>query len=440
MNVNLARPYESDPSPPRIQGVSFYAPGADDFMFAPARGQPVVVCLPHLRALRFDWSLHHNLVKAPLVTGSEAPRFDNSAAISLPLGSLPPGFYDLRVKIILEQFKTQEATTTLGWRADEMPIHRVEPADFDDFWSQSVASLDAIAPAAQLKLEHVLRGPMIDAYNLAFAALPGNYDPEGARHDAVEVYRVTFAGHAGRTVHGWYAKPIGDGPFPVLLVLPGAGNNPRPAPVEHARHGYAALDIQVHGNPVDAAFYAPLPDDRTVTDPRERLHHGIYLNALQAARIARTLPGADPRRFAVLGGSQGGRLSTVVAALDPAVRAVIACITHYSYRPWDRWVARLNADGLNGADGFSSEQPGSPANPSDAYLDVANFALRVKTPALMNMGLTDPVSSATGVYAVYRGLAGPKEMIPLPNTGHDWSPAFDRHAWQWLGRTLQTSL
>ncbi|MET0262071.1 MAG: acetylxylan esterase, partial [Rariglobus sp.] len=204
------------------------------------------------------------------------------------------------------------------------------------------------------------------------------------------------------------------------------------------RHGYAALDIQVHGNPVDALFYETLPDDVS-RDPLKRIHYDVYLNALQGARVARMLPGTDARRFAVLGGSQGGRLSVVVAALDPAVRAAIPCITHYAYRPWNRWVAKLNIDLKNGSEHFSGETPSPRINPSDAYFDVANFATRVKTPVLMNMGLTDPISPATCVYSVYLGLAGPKEIIPLPNTAHDWSPAFDRHAWRWLDARLRAA-
>lgn len=43
---------------------------------------------------------------------------------------------------------------------------------------------------------------------------------------------------------------------------------------------------------------------------------------------------------------------------------------------------------------------------------------------------------ATGVYAVHRGFAEPKEIVPLPNAGHDWSTAFDRHAWKGIETRL----
>ena len=54
----------------------------------------------------------------------------------------------------------------------------------------------------------------------------------------------------------------------------------------------------------------------------------------------------------------------------------------------------------------------------------------------MNAGLTDPISSPTGIYAVFRELNCPKEILALPNTGHDWAPAFDRYAWRWLAEKL----
>ncbi len=42
------------------------------------------------------------------------------------------------------------------------------------------------------------------------------------------------------------AKPQEKGPFPAMLVLPGAGNNARPRPLEHARHDYVVLAPRHH--------------------------------------------------------------------------------------------------------------------------------------------------------------------------------------------------
>ncbi|MEZ0298260.1 MAG: acetylxylan esterase [Candidatus Methylacidiphilales bacterium] len=436
MTTNLATPYKPEPSQPRKEGISFYAPGCDDFLFDTSHVLPHMVCLPHKRAIALEWSLHHNTVRHPMTTGAARPRYDNSFAIPLPCPDLAPGFYDLRVRISLTAETTLEGTTTFGWRMADMPVYPSEPADFDAFWQRALAELDKTAPEPVCVLDRVLRGKEIDSYNMNSAALPENYDPAGARTDAIEIYRVSFKSLGGVQVYGWYAKPVGEGPFPTLLVLPGAGNGARPAPAEHARHGYAALDIQVHGNPVDAETYAALLPDNSA-DPTQRTHYGVYLNALQAARAVRLLPHADPARLAVLGGSQGGRLSVVVAALDSGMKAAIPAITHFAYRPWSWWVEQLNREAASGGtvgSSFSGQLPPkeAAANPSDLYFDVLNFAPRIQCPVLMNAGLTDPVSPAMGIFALYQRLTSPRQIIPLPNTAHDWAPAFDTAAWKWL--------
>ncbi len=434
MTVNLARPYESKPASPRPPGLAFYAPGCDDFLFD-GKQDPQIVCVPYLRALNLEWTLAQNRLMTPFLSGRGLPRFDNSFDLTLPGDGLKPGFYDLRVTIHFSDTEKIEGITTFGWKVDEMPVYPLKPDDFDIFWKTALQKIDAIPPNPKWTLEKTLLGKEIDAYNIASAALPEDYDPEGKRTDAVEIYRVHFTSHDNVTIEGWFTKPVGPGPFPALLVLPGAGNIPRPAPVEQARHGYAALDIQVHGNLVDAPAYAPLPPDNA---PRaeDRIHYDVYLNALQAARVLKLLPGVDSNRMAVLGGSQGGRLTMVVAALDPSFKAAIAAITHFAYMPWQHWVQQCNTNKQSDADGYQPDQAKPDANDTDRYYDVLNFTPLIRCPVLMNSGLIDPTSPPTSIFALYDALPGKKELIPLPNTGHDWSPAFDRYAWRWLDRTL----
>ena len=281
--------------------------------------------------------------------------------------------------------------------------------------NKALASLPDTPNDLRCEPAFTLHGAEIGRYNLEHAALPEHYDPKGECFDTVEVYKIDFASAAaGGRVYGWFTKPPGPGPFPAILVLPGANNTARPAPVEHARHGYAALDIQVHGFPVDLPQYPPLPEFVYQT-PAEYGHYAVYLNALQAADILRNLPGADPDCLSVAGGSQGGRLSVVVAALDPRVRAAIPAITHYGYRSWLQWTERCNQAGDAGAAGFRRQDAVPDARARvEAYFDAANFAPRVRCPALMNAGLIDRVSPATGVFAVYRQLTAPKQITSLP--------------------------
>ena len=101
--------------------------------------------------------------------------------------------------------------------------------------------------------------------------MPADYDAEGHKVEEVESCKISFAGPDGGRVYAWLAKPKGPGPFPAMLVLPGAGFAARPRPLEHARHGYLAIDIQIHGQDVDLPKYKPLPGyyDRLQYEPVE---------------------------------------------------------------------------------------------------------------------------------------------------------------------------
>ena len=434
MLVNVAVPYRTVPSEPRSLEMAFSAPSQPDFLFS--RGPVEIVCQPLQRGLALHWSLCRNLLTTPLAAGDAPLGTGSSAALTLDMDGLGPGFYDLHVVVTLSGTQTVSAFTTFGWHALEEPLVLTEPPDFDLFWQQAQAALPNSPVGLRCESAFTLRGEEIGQYNLDCAALPEHYDPDGEKFQEVEVYKVRFDSAAGGLVHGGCAKPPGPGPFPALLVLPGAGNSARPAPVEHARHGYAALDIQVHGYPPDLELYPPLPEP-FYESPKTYGHYPVYLSALQAVGALRHLPGADPGRLAVTGGSQGGRLSVVVAALDPRVRAAVPAITHYAYRPWLQWTERCNLAGDAGAAGFRPQDRVQDARAQvEQYFDAVHFAARVRCPALMNAGLIDRVSPATSVYAVYRRLTSPKQITPLPNLAHDWSPAFDRFAWRWLDDVL----
>lgn len=425
MTLNLARPYDPSYSRPRSTSLVFAFPGNSTAVFSTPGEAIVDIWSPSTRFVRGSWTLHSNLTQDGILAGTCDQRSDTTMRAALPLEGLAPGFYDLQVKLVVDDGQEIEGATTIGWKVDKLPAAQQAPEGFSEFWKKVAADIRALPLNLQVEKVQTLKGAEIDAYNRTHAGLPGNYDPEGAVCNEVEVYKVSFDSPNGGRVYGWFAKPAGDGPFPGLLVLPGAGNNARPAPVEQARHGWAALDIQVHGFPVDYPVYPP-PASFKPTSPEHHEGYAIYRNALMAVNALAALPGVNPQMLAACGGSQGGRLTVVVTALDERIRAGVAAITHFAGIPWLRWTSqspktrRPAAEADNTDAGF------------DAWYDVANFAPLVKSPMLFNVGLIDRVSPPTGIQKVYLRLPGEKEIIYLPNMAHDWSPAFDRLAWKWL--------
>jgi len=94
-----------------------------------------------------------------------------------------------------------------------------------------------------------------------------------------------------------------------MLILPGSGFAARPQPLEHARRGSLALNIQIHGQEVDLPKYGKLPgyNGDFVFDPVEGYYYyNIYLRCLEAVRCLTSRTDLDANRIEVVGGSQGG--------------------------------------------------------------------------------------------------------------------------------------
>jgi cephalosporin-C deacetylase-like acetyl esterase len=415
----------------------FYTEGHPDFLFD-SGDEVVIMAQSWRRCLDADWGLCQNRVQLPVLTGTAPPLPGNNYRIAIPTAKLAPGFYDLHVHVHCSDTVVYDGITTFGWKINQEPIVEYRPADFDAFWKKSVDDLHQIPLDLHVTLQRTLTADDIALYNTQHAALPEHPDPAGEKYAPVELYKVDFASYNGKRMYAWFAKPVGKGPFPGLLVLPGAGTGPRPAPVEQAAHGFAAMDIQVHNQPVDLerSQYPPIPDD-DFTSVKSMVHYYVYLNAVQAVSALAACPGVDPERLATCGGSQGGRLSIVVPALDHRIKATIPAIAHYAYIPWLHWTERMNLEKKSGAEGFTPRTLNpDPETVAEGYLDIVNFAPLVRCPVLMNCGLIDPVSPPTGVFAVYRTLTCPKAIVPLPTCGHDISFGFDREAYRWLAEKM----
>ncbi len=458
MNHNLASPFGDVCSSPQTPYLSFHSPQSEDMLFQ-AGEQLEIVCQAGLRSVALRWTLHRNRIEKPFREGIAEPLPANRFVVSIPTEGLHPGFYDLRVQLDTGIVNTEKdrlqkrpvhGVCTFGWKADWMAIADSRPSDFKAFWDAAKAKLVQIPLDANEGSMQVFGLEEINDYNVASACLPPDYDPAGHRAETVESFKVDFAGPDGGRVYGWLAKPQGKGQFPAMLVLPGAGFAARPRPLEHARHGYVALDIQIHGQDVDLKEYPRLPGyyDNAVFEPASAYYYyNVHLRCLQAVNYLLSRPDVDASRIVVVGGSQGGRLGIVAAGLDPRIKAVVSCIANSPNQPHLRWVMRCNGFANLGDPKPDPSLPlfngmdvaGAPPlfdEPSDrclAYYDPMNFAPDATCPALFNAGLIDPVSPPYSVFAAFnRWGAKDKTMVAIDGHGHDWSAEFDRRAWRWL--------
>ncbi|MFM9017633.1 MAG: prolyl oligopeptidase family serine peptidase [Verrucomicrobiota bacterium] len=121
----------------------------------------------------------------------------------------------------------------------------------------------------------------------------------------------------GRDVKAWWRKPKGDGPFPALVFIHG-GLNEFPE---------SSLRKHLTDNPVITRFlrsgYAVIMSTFRTYD-KEVQSRGPIEDVRAVLKSAAGLPGVDPGRITLYGGSGGGSIALELGA-DPGVSAVIAC-------------------------------------------------------------------------------------------------------------------
>ena len=271
------------------------------------------------------------------------------------------------------------------------------PDDFDAFWRATIDDLDQTP--ARLTVE---------------PDLPRS-TPE------VSVAQVRFDSLYGIRVFGWFARPAADGRYPGLLVLPGYSGNSTPQRAL-AGEGFAVLALSVRGhNRSDAQYRPGFPG--LMTDGIERPdtygYRGVYMDCYRGLDILHQLDGVDPERLGVTGGSQGGALTLVTAALRPEVRAAAADVPFLC--------AIRDAVGLTTSYPFGEigdllrQRPALAETVwrTLAYFDVLNFADRITCPVLLSLGLKDDICPPQTGYALVNRLTAPVDLQVYPNAAHE---------------------
>jgi len=135
---------------------------------------------------------------------------------------------------------------------------------------------------------------------------------------------VTMSGANGDLINAYYARPLGTGPFPGMVIIhhmPGWDEWYREATRKFAHHGYAALSPNLyfragHASPEDVAAKVRsaggVPDDQAVGD---------LTGAMQFLRAQANV--SD--KVGVFGTCSGGRHAYLVACLNPGFDAVVDC-------------------------------------------------------------------------------------------------------------------
>ena len=297
------------------------------------------------------------------------------------------------------------------------------PADFDQFWDTVLAEVEALP--RELELERI------------------DYPARG-----VHVYRATFSGIGGARMAGWYMTPDEEGPFPGLAFYHGYSWL-RGEPwgyLPWTAQGYAVLAVDVRGQGGDSEDHHAYPPGavggwmtRGIADPATYYYRDVYGDAAQTVEVLAARPEIDASRIATAGGSQGGGLSLVAAALNPRVAAVAADIPFLCH--FRRALAVSDSYPYKELDDYLLRHPDREASMwrTLPYFDVLNLANRIRCPVLISVGLRDLVCPPSTIYAVYNHLSGPKEIAVYPAHAHTIPEIHATRRLAWIDQHLQPS-
>lgn len=291
------------------------------------------------------------------------------------------------------------------------------PADFNVFWEQAKTELAQMPVDARLTL------------------LPDRCT------ETVNVYHVNLQNYRpGSRLYGILCMPKKEGKYPALLHVPGAGIRPYSGDVANAEKGLITLQIGIHGIPVnlDPAVYANLMSGAlsnywTINLDNKDTYYfkRVYLGCVRANDFLTGLPQYDGINLGVTGGSQGGALSIITAALDNRVDYLAAYypalsdVTGYLHGRAGGWPHLFNPAN------YTANYSPAKVN-TVGYYDVVNFARRLKVPGIYSWGFNDETCPPTSMYASYNVIMAPKSLFLAQETGHWTYPEQNEKLTKWI--------
>jgi len=342
-------------------------------------------------------------------------------------GLKEPGF--LRLVAYAEvDGKTYRGLATAGFEPLKILPTIEDPKDFDEFWRTGKEALAKLPIDARLTLLPELSTATVNVYH-------------------VNLQNIGAELIGSSRLYGILAEPKAEGRYPALLNVPGAGVRPYRGAVELAEKGLITFQIGIHGLPVnlDTAVYDGLRAAGLAgysvfnLDNRERyFYRRVYLGAVRANDFLTSLPKWDGKNLVVWGGSQGGALSIVTAALDERVKGLAAAYpaisdtTGYAFGRAGGWPHMFRSDskesGHRSAEKLRTMQ----------YYDVVNFARRLRVPGLYTWGFNDETCPPTSMFSSYNVITAPKKLLLALETGHAQTPEQTDRVAQWLETFAKT--
>lgn len=288
-----------------------------------------------------------------------------------------------------------------------------KPADFDMFWEDALAALDAVSLSYQL-----------EAVDL------------GLRQ--AEAYYLSFTGVGGAKIYAKWVKPLKETATGQAVVMFHGYSVDSGDWID--KLAYAAEGIHVFA--LDCRGQGGRSEDLTATtgptlrghiirglheeDPHKLYYRSVFLDAVQLIRIIGQMEGIDEQQIGTYGQSQGGALALAAAALVPEINQTFCVYPFLSdyQRAWEMDVSNSAYEEI--AYYFRNFDPMHKREREIftrlGYIDLQHLAPRIKAEVIMLTGMRDVICPPSTQYAVYNKLTTRKTHHLYHEYGHEFLP------------------
>lgn len=314
----------------------------------------------------------------------------------------------------------------------ELPIEELKkyqgrnprPEDFDDYWENALEEMWAVNSEVELK-------------------------PARFRAENVECMDMYFTGVKQARIHVKYCRPVKTGKkHPAVLKFHGYTDDAGTWTdmLSYAAGGFSVFSMDCRGQ----GGYSEDPGGvrgttirghiiRGLDDRKEALlYRSIFLDTAELASIVMEREEVDANRVGAFGGSQGGALALVCAALEPRVKKVSSLYPFLSdyKRVWEMDLAKNPYEELSYY--FRRFDPCHERQEEIferlGYIDVQNFAERIQGEVMMGTGMMDINCPPSSQFAVYNKIRSAKTHVIYPDFRHENIPDYVDRTYQFLSK------
>lgn len=295
-----------------------------------------------------------------------------------------------------------------------------KPDDFDSFWDSQLAEMDSYLRAVSLELT----------------------PREECSWGNTEAFDVWFTSFDGARIYAKYMRPANSGKsLPLLFKCHGySGSSGSWQDLfNQALQGVHVLSVDCRGqggysldegNNTRATMFGQIVTGVDSSDPSNLLFVKIFKDLYLLITLAVQEFGVDSGRIMSCGGSQGGALSLMIAALYPSINKTVSVypfLCDYK-RVYDMGLHKMHAyQGLGNylMRFYPSLEHRERFWERLGYIDIQFLMPRIQAEVIFLTGMMDEVCPPSTQFAAYNRIESEKQALIYPEYGHEGLPHWD---------------